>query len=418
MPTRNPNSSFEVNLQPDERVQLTARRHWAVLARDEIIWVTLWTLCSIIFLWRISTDGLDPLNIGLFVIGTFFFLGIVYVFFDWHEDALVVTSQRVVFIDSHFLISIQRNELYNRDIQDVKMTTESVLARYFNYGQIDVQTASRLRNIRFHGVARPALVRDAILRNVDPLKKDFQTERVQQLVRAKVMKDGAPPSIPPPSTFISRDKTGRGYFGIVPPSPMIRGDSVIWRKHWLFLLLEVANPLIVIMIILISWTLLLKAGAITGAGPLVVLALLIVFCLIWLVYEIADWRDDEYIITPRNVIDIERRPLGRETKRETSWDRIEKVSLTQANIWARIFKYGDIELATAGQQENFTFRRVNSPDSVLAIISDYRDQFLRRAKDSEFDSTLMLMHQYHVLQQQAQAAAATPPPTPPSQKLP
>jgi uncharacterized membrane protein YdbT with pleckstrin-like domain len=417
MPTRNPNSSFQVNLQPDERVQMTARRHWAVLVRDEIIWVTLWTLCSIIFLWRISTDGLDPLNIALFFIGTAFFLGMVYVFFDWRNDALVVTNQRVIFYDANFLISVQRNELYNRDIQDVKMTTSSVVARYFNYGQIDVQTASRLRNIQFRGVSQPALVRDAILRNVDPLKKDFEVERVQQLVKAKVMKEGAPPSIPPPAMFISRDKTGRGFFNIVPPSPMIRGDSVIWRKHWLFLFLEVANPIIVILIIVISWTLLLKAQAISGGGPLALLALLIIFCLIWIVYEIADWRDDEYIITPRNVIDIERRPLGRETKRETSWDRIEKVSLIQANIWARIFKYGDIELATAGQQENFTFRRVNSPDSVLAVISDYRDQFQQRAKDSQFDSTLMLMHHYHVLQQQAQAAAA-PPPTPPSQKLP
>ena len=417
MPTRNPNSSFQVNLQPDERVQLTAHRHWAVLIRDELIWTFLWTLCSIIFLWRITTDGLDPLNIALFVIGSFFFLGMVYVFFDWRNDAMVVTTQRVIFYDANFLISVQRNELYNRDIQDVQMTTNSVVARYFNYGQIDVQTSSRLRNIQFSGVAQPVQVRDAILRNVDPLKQDYEVERVQQLVRAKVLKQGALPDIPPPSTFISRDKVGRGFFNIVPPSPMIRGDSVIWRKHWLFLFLEVANPIIVILIIVISWTLLLKAQAISGAGPLALLALLIIFCLLWIVYEIADWRDDEYIITPRDVIDIERRPLGRESKRETSWDRIEKVSLIQANIWARIFKYGDIELATAGQQENFTFRRVNSPDSVLAIISDYRDQFQQRAKDSQFDSTLMLMHHYHLLQEQAQAAAA-PPPTPPSQTLP
>ena len=417
MPTRNPNSAFDVNLQPDERVQLTARRHWVVLVKDEIIWVTLWTLCSIIFLWRVSTNGLDPLNIGLFVIGVIFFLGIVYVFFDWRNDALVITNQRVIFYDANFLVSVQRNELYNRDIQDVIMVTDSVLSRYFSYGQIDVQTASRLRNIQFDGVAQPALVRESILRNVNPLKQDYHVERLQQLVRAKVMKQGAPPALPPPTAFISVNKTGRGFFRIIPPSPQIVGDSIIWRKHWIFLFLEIANPVIFILILLISWSLLVQTSAINSGTSTLILIVLLIFCLLWIVYEIADWRDDEYIITPVNVLDIERKPLGRETKRETSWDRIEKVSLIQANILARILKYGDIELATAGQQDNFTFRRVGSPDSVLAVISDYRDQFQRRAKDNEFDSTLMLLQHYHTLQTQAQAAAV-PPPLPPTQKLP
>ncbi len=420
MPTRNPNQSFSVNLQPDERVQLTARRHWFILFRDEIILGLLWLLCSLIFLWRISTNGLDLLNLLLFIIGTIIFLAMVYVFFDWRNDALVVTNRRVIFYDAQFLVSVQRNELYNRDIQDVKMTTDSVVARQFNYGQIDVQTASRLRNIQFNGVAHPAIVRDAILKNVTPLQKEYEVERIQSLVRAKVMKQGAPLEPPPLTTFISIDKASRGFLGIVPPSPQIRGDSIIWRKHGLFLLVEITNPLLLILIITITWNLLYRGGIIYGGAAVSLLVILIILTLAWMVYEIADWRDDEYIITPRNVIDIERRPLGQETKRETTWDRIEKVSLTQPNLWSRIFGYGNIELATAGQQDNFTFRRVGSPDSVLAVISDYRDQFQRRARDSEFDSTLMILEHYHALQQEElkKLLAPPPPPDPPTQKLP
>jgi len=128
------------------------------------------------------------------------------------------------------------------------------------------------------------------------------------------------------------------------------------------------------------------------------LAILDIFCLGWLIYEVIDWRNDEYIVTPINIIDIERKPLGRETKRETTWDKIQNVSLNQENLWARILKYGDVELFTAGQNENFTFRGVAAPDSVLAVISDYRDQFEQRARDREFDSTLMLLQHYHQLQ--------------------
>ncbi len=421
MPTRNPNESFEVNLQPDERVQLTARRHWFVLVRDEIILVLLWSVCSLVFLWRISTNGLDLLNLILFVIGSIIFLGMVYIFFDWRNDALVVTNRRVIFYDAQFLISVQRNELYNHDIQDVKMTTDSVVARQFNYGQIDVQTASRLRNIQFNGVAHPAIVRDSILRNVTPLKKEYEVERMQKLVRAKVMKQGAPLEPPPLTTFIPIDKSSRGFLGIIPPSPQIRGDSIIWRKHWLFLFVEITNPILLMLIILITWNLLYQGSLIAGGGAIAFLIIVLVLVLAWMIYEIADWRDDEYIITPVNVIDIERKPLGQETKRETTWDRIEKVSLTQPNLWSRIFQYGNIELATAGQQDNFTFRRVGSPDSVLAIISDYRDQFQRRARDSEFDNTLMILEHYHTLQQEELKkllAPPPPPPLPPTQKLP
>lgn len=422
MPTRNPNRSFSVNLQPGERVQLTARRHWIVLLQDELILVVLWLLCSIIFLWRLSTNALDVFNVLLFIIGSIMFLAIIYIFFDWRNDALVVTNQRVIFYDANFLISVQRNELYNRDIQDVKMTTNSVIARQFNYGQIDVQTSSRLRNIQFRGVAHPAIVRDAILKYVNPLKKEYEVERMQQLVRAKVMKQGELPSLPPPTTFISVDKGSRGFLGIIPPSPQIRGDSIIWRKHWLFLFVEIANPILLILIISISWGLLYQSNMIGGAGAVSLLAILLIFTLAWLVYEIADWRDDEYIVTSKNVIDIERKPLGQETKRETTWDRIEKISLTQPNIWSRIFKYGNIELATAGQQENFTFRWVSHPDNVLAVISDYRDHFQRTARDSEFDSTLMLLQHYHTLQQEELKKMIPPPPPPaplpPTQKLP
>lgn len=427
MPTRNPNVIFQANLQPNEKVILTARRHWIVLLRNESIWGTLWLICSFIFLWRVSTNRLDTLNIILFFVGCIFFLGLIYGYLDWRNDMLVVTNERIIFYDSNFLVSVQRNELYNRDIENVKVTTETFIARKLNYGQINVETASRLRNIEFRDVANPNLIRDVVMKQVNPLKNEEKTSRIQDLVRTKVLKQGTlrePP--PPPAAFLPDHKTGRGFFNIIPPSPEIRGNSVIWRRHWLFLFVEAANPILLFFIILVAGSLVIQGGLMTGSGAIAIMFLLLAFCFGWLIYEIVDWRNDEYIITPQNIFDIERKPLGQETKRETTWDRIQNVSLDQPNLLARVLKYGNIELSTAGQQENFTFRGVSHPDSVLAVISDYRNQFQQRARDSEFDQTLMLMNHYHTLQQdevrkivkqeiQAQQPSSALPPT---QKLP
>ncbi len=415
-------TDLTLNLQPDERVQMTARRHWVVLVMNEAPLVAVWLICSLVFLWRLSTDGFDAFNVTLFVLGSAIFLGMLYVYFDWRNDILVITSLRVIFQDATFLGQVQRNELYNTEIQDVAMTTESVIARQFNYGQINVQTVSRLRNIEFRGVAHPKLVRESILRNVDPLKKHHAADRVHRIVRSRVLGMGTPPNPPPPVEFIPEGKFGRGFLGIIPPSPMRRGDSVIWHKHWIFLLVEIADPLLLLLIIVTAWSLLRSQGLISGMGASLVLVLAIIGVGAWIVYEVVDWRDDEYIITPHNIIDIERTPLGRESKRETSWDRIEKVSLSQPNLLARILRYGNIELATAGPHESFTFRRVGSPNRVLAIVSDYRDHFERVSRDREFDSTLMLLQHYHELLQEYKSIEPphdTPPQqTPPTQRLP
>ena len=405
--------NVHVNLQPGEKINFVARRHTAVLVGRELLLLVLWLLCSLILLWRLPYDGMDTLNMIVFVVGAIIFLAMIYVYFDWRNDLLVVTDLRVIFQDATVFGQIVRNELYNRDIQDVATTTESVIARLFNYGQINVQTASRLRNIEFQGIANPELVRTVILRNVDPLKEHYEVDRMRQLVRSRVLGVGTPPTPPPPIDLIPQGKFGHGFLGIIPPSPMRRGDSVIWRKHWFFLIVELIDPLLLLLIIVTAWSLFRSQGILNGTASTLVLLFAVIGTVAWMVYEVADWRDDEYIITPHNVIDIERTPLGRESKRETSWDRIEKVSLIQPNLLARILRYGTIELATAGQQENFSFRRVGEPNSVMAIIADYRDHFQRVNSTSEFDSTLMLMQHYHEMLTQP-SAPAEPPQSPPA----
>ena len=62
---------------------------------------------------------------------------------------------------------------------------------------------------------------------------------------------------------------------------------------------------------------------------------------------------------------FDRKPLGREIKRETTWDRIEKISLEQPDLLSRWLNYGNIELATAEWVDWYNTKRLHSATGYL-----------------------------------------------------
>lgn len=81
---------------------------------------------------------------------------------NYIDDALILTTQRVVDLDRLFFIFAEsRNEaLYNK-IQDVRVT-QSLLGRILNYGTIYVETAGRSQNIEMSLIPDPLRVQDRI----------------------------------------------------------------------------------------------------------------------------------------------------------------------------------------------------------------------------------------------------------------
>jgi uncharacterized membrane protein YdbT with pleckstrin-like domain len=91
------------------------------------------------------------------------------------------------------------------------------------------------------------------------------------------------------------------------------------------------------------------------------------FVLLW---AIEDWRNDYFQITPSRMIMVDRRPLLlSESRRETTLDKIQNISFDIPSVTARLLKYGDVMLETAGATGKFELKWVRHPQKIQAEIS-------------------------------------------------
>lgn len=105
------------------------------------------------------------LSIAFGVIIAIFGILILHVFIDDRLDRLIVTDQRVIFIDWKMIIFKIENELDIKDIQEITFSSRGVLSffRIFDYGRCTIETASYDVSITFEDAPHPSQIRDFII---------------------------------------------------------------------------------------------------------------------------------------------------------------------------------------------------------------------------------------------------------------
>ena len=173
-----------------------------------------------------------------------------------------------------------------------------------------------------------------------------------------------PPSIPelPPTQKL-------GILARLRPSRPIlqvryqQADKIVWRKHWLFLFKRVwlAFPIALASLLLIGISLYTCPSQ--YSFPLLLVSLVVwIPASFWLWWEVEDWRNDEYILTDRMVIDVQKKPLFfAEDRKQATLDMIQNVSLNIPGPLATILNYGNVLIQTAGPGGTISFLSVPQP---------------------------------------------------------
>lgn len=109
----------------------------------------------------LSTKVYVITNLVIFII---FSLVIVYISLIYWLDKLVITDQRVVYIDWKYLTVRDEAEALLSDIQDVQTEEKGLLAffRLFDYGTLRLDTASSYVTIEFLDAPDPENIRKFI----------------------------------------------------------------------------------------------------------------------------------------------------------------------------------------------------------------------------------------------------------------
>ena len=79
----------------------------------------------------------------------------------------------------------------------------------------------------------------------------------------------------------------------------------------------------------------------------------------WWGYHYLDWSNDIYRLTPEQIFDIEKRPLGEEKKRSPTLDNILSLDYVPVGIVQLMFNYGTVNINVG--QEKFIFHGVYNP---------------------------------------------------------
>ena len=160
------NMDFE-GRKSNEEIIIFTRRHWLVLFGPIFSGIMASLLPIIIII--ISAQLLIKYNLS----ALFTLLWIIYLMMIWffifykltmHAlDTWIVTSDRIIDISQIALFSRKVSELHITSIEDISVQTEGMTQSYFDFGNVEIQTAARTQRFLFEEIPHPIQVKDKIM---------------------------------------------------------------------------------------------------------------------------------------------------------------------------------------------------------------------------------------------------------------
>jgi hypothetical protein len=148
-------------------------------------------------------------------------------------------------------------------------------------------------------------------------------------------------------------------------------------KHPLMLLNALIGPVLFLLFGLVV----LLIGLSLGEEYRLLVGLLAGFpgfiALVWGVYNFLDWRNDEFIVTSKRVIYIQRFLLYGEERDEAPLIRIQDVTVEASNLLERILNFYDLTIQTAGAGK-IRFKGLRSAEEIKETIFQERVKAMER----------------------------------------
>ncbi|MCU0502210.1 MAG: cyclic nucleotide-binding domain-containing protein, partial [Anaerolineae bacterium] len=416
-------------MQEGEVLRFRARPHWLWLVMPE-----LGVLAAFLFLLLITLLMPDNLADGLRLF-TIVVTGLILVplaliiAYNYYDDYYAVTNRRVTRRDHQLIFYEARTESPIESVQDITWDA-GFWGRVFDYGDVVIRSAARIGAVRFERVPSPDVVRERIMQEkieAVAARVGQQRERLRRDVitglrltvpipeESPALGEGAKQAAPLSSWDRLRFRLGLGVRRpvVAPvsgrPKPAwlvnlmkkfperwgkvvlgksremipLKENEFLWRKHWVVLLRQVGPPfgilLLWIAIGLLIANLRTNIMGLSGAALGLPWTLILCCLLFWVWWEYEDYRNDIYIVTDDQIIDIEAKPLWLSMRRrEGGLDRVQNVDMAQVGLWQNLLNYGNVDIKTAATDEGYTFLKIANPRLVQSIVFQKLDAFRSR----------------------------------------
>jgi hypothetical protein len=353
----------------------------------------------LLFLWALTSGATTPYAVGGIILCVDI-LWAVWRAVDWSNDYYIVTNQRVVWVERVIGIYDSRQEVPLSTILAVNVETD-LLGRTLDYGNVTVRTF--VGSIKFDFVDHPVQAADMIKEYWERTKAmgtQAQKLAMKNALRSKLGMTVHP--IPqeelPPISMADKEVQKKSLLRIVLSNlfklRMEDGGTVTYHKHWFVLLQQVGQPLIYfliinILIIIRGWYLFQSptqtfispnAAGVPRPDTIIVFLLFVTLPVIgWMVWEYVDWGNDIFRVTPEEIIDLDKTPLGTEERRSAQIENILSTEYERIGLLGYLLNYGTVYITVGGSK--LAFEDVLDPAGVQADIN--RRRMARIAKKSE-----------------------------------
>src|SRR5829696_7920936 len=138
------------------------------------------------------------------------------------------------------------------------------------------------------------------------------------------------------------------------------------RQHWFVLFSNIVLEIVLILVLIVGISAAATVNQLAGFGYILVLV-----PLIGMLRDILIWRNREYIVTNRRVIQIN--GVFSKDVVDSSLEKVNDVKMNQS-FFGRMFDYGDIEILTASEVGANTFKRIGEPIKFKTAMLNAKEQ--------------------------------------------
>lgn len=408
----------------DETVLQVWRRHWWAVARHS--WTALVVLVvlfgvALLIAERAPILALGAAGLAVVIPGII----VAYLYYDWQDDSVVLTDQRIVRIWHHLLtFETTISEIPLDQVLEINTSIPpgDPFARLFNYGHITIRTAGEGVNMFLDMMPNPLGVQSLIF-----TQRDRFRERVEQSQRDAVRSDIAqalglaqaqPNTAPPPRRSDREASIGlpfiRTKFLGANGDLIYRKHSTVWFGHIFLPSLVIFGALALMVASLFLPSFPMSGGAGLGAGMFVV-----ILGLIWFYAADWDWRNDLFIIGSETITLVRQRPLWLQNEVERiRIAQIDNVKSEMVGLFNNLLNRGNVRISLIGSdlKDAKVMDSIYDPQEVQAEISRRHAAIKTDRQQSDIEQQRQVIKEYlqsyHEIQQTQQMTQVVPPVAP------
>ena len=273
----------------------------------------------------------------------------IWLYIDWSKDYFIITGERVINVMKRLFSRDLKVETPLRTIKNINFE-KNFFGRRFQFGDLFVKTytgANHLKNVPDVEI-------------VQSLLQFIWTKEIKNAIREeaksfeKVLQENSSSIIFSEEILSNKNNS----------SVNTENFLAVYRTHWLVLIKKILIPssLLICNLLLFLFFKSNDLDLLTGNLWFVIILAIQSGLIIWWLYQFFDWRNDRYIVTDEQIIDLYQRPFGLRNQRTAPLENIQSIRYEKKGLLGILLNFGTVFIRIG--DEEFTFDNVPDPITV------------------------------------------------------